>query len=323
MRLDQSVQSIGDTRLRMSQEDAEYTSFKIEQRKLMEEKVQAQKRIESLKREYDFIFKLKPSEVNDVLMKKAEYAAIRIQRNFRERRQRRLLIEQQRHGYILDLEPEKTEAELKALREEKERLERKRQRLHQEHRDYFLDDITEEQRKDLRERLQAIWRHSRSGEGYDYYDSVHESYVPRNMQFNEAYRANELRRLDAHQKLIESEIMVDYLKIISDQELEEAKKPSTIGDTKIEVEQNEHLAATKAEKRIRGIRQWGELNEEITRDVLNDARKAHRDKLENYRKRKDWEALIEEDEIDMEGDRLLSEIKNYKSEHAYNTAFYS
>ena len=92
MRLDQSVQSIGDTRLRMSQE-AEYTSFKIEQRKLMEEKVQAQKRIESLKREYDFIFKLKPSEVNDVLMKKAEYAAIRIQRNFRERRQRRLLIE--------------------------------------------------------------------------------------------------------------------------------------------------------------------------------------------------------------------------------------
>ena len=94
MRLDQSVQSIGDTRLRMSQEDAEYTSFKIEQRKLMEEKVQAQKRIESLKREYDFIFKLKPSEVNDVLMKKAEYAAIRIQRNFRERRQRRLLIEQ-------------------------------------------------------------------------------------------------------------------------------------------------------------------------------------------------------------------------------------
>ena len=117
--------------------------------------------------------------------------------------------------------------------------------------------------------------------------------------------------------------MVDYLKIISDQELEEAKKPSTIGDTKIEVEQNEHLAATKAEKRIRGIRQWGELNEEITRDVLNDARKAHRDKLENYRKRKDWEALIEEDEIDMEGDRLLSEIKNYKSEHAYNTAFYS
>ena len=93
MRLDQSVQSIGGNRLRTSQEDTEYTQFKIEQRKLLEEKIQAQKRIESLKREYDFIFKLKPNEVNDLLTRKAEYAAIRIQRNFRERRQRRMLIE--------------------------------------------------------------------------------------------------------------------------------------------------------------------------------------------------------------------------------------
>ena len=223
----------------------------------------------------------------------------------------------------MDLEPEKTEAELKALRDEKARLEKKRQRLQLEHRDFFLDDITEEQRKNLREKLQGIWRHSRSGEGYDYYESVHESFVPKNMQFNEAYRANELRRLEAHQKLIETEIMMDYLKIIDDKELEEAKKPTTIGDSKIEIDENEQLAAARAERRIRDIKQWGELNEEIPTDVLSDARKAHRDKLASYRKRKDWEALVEEDEIDMEGDRLLSEIKNYKSEHAFNTAFYS
>ena len=49
----------------------------------------------------------------------------------------------------------------------------------------------------------------------------------------------------------------------------------------------------------------------------------HKERLARYRKRKDWEAWIEEDELDIEGDRLLSEIKNYKSEFFFNTGFYT
>ena len=42
------------------------------------------------------------------------------------------------------------------------------------------------------------------------------------------------------------------------------------------------------------------------------------EKLERYRNRKDWEAWIEEDEQDIEGERVLAEIKNYKDEFFFN-----
>lgn len=41
------------------------------------------------------------------------------------------------------------------------------------------------------------------------------------------------------------------------------------------------------------------------------------DKLTRYRARKDWEAWVEEDELDIEGERIISEIKNYKDEFFY------
>lgn len=43
--------------------------------------------------------------------------------------------------------------------------------------------------------------------------------------------------------------------------------------------------------------------------------------MARYRKRKDWEAWIEEDEMDIEGDRIISEIKNYKAEHTWSDKF--
>lgn len=48
---------------------------------------------------------------------------------------------------------------------------------------------------------------------------------------------------------------------------------------------------------------------------MERVRKEHLDKLERFRKRKDWEAWAEEDELDIEGERILSEIKNYKDEY--------
>jgi hypothetical protein len=40
--------------------------------------------------------------------------------------------------------------------------------------------------------------------------------------------------------------------------------------------------------------------------------------LNRYRKRKPWEAWVEEDELDIEGDRILAEIKNYKAEFFFD-----
>jgi hypothetical protein len=41
------------------------------------------------------------------------------------------------------------------------------------------------------------------------------------------------------------------------------------------------------------------------------------EKLARYRARKDWEAWVEEDELDIEGERMIAEIKNFKDEFFY------
>jgi hypothetical protein len=45
----------------------------------------------------------------------------------------------------------------------------------------------------------------------------------------------------------------------------------------------------------------------------------HKKKIEWYRKRKDWEALIQEDELDLEAERVLREVQNYRQEVLFNT----
>ena len=41
------------------------------------------------------------------------------------------------------------------------------------------------------------------------------------------------------------------------------------------------------------------------------------------RKQQPWQAVIEPDEVDIEADRIISEIKNYKGEYFWNTRFYA
>ena len=53
---------------------------------LLEKKAATAKRIESMKREFDFISKMDAQDVNYVLNKKKEHAALLIQRNFRRQK---------------------------------------------------------------------------------------------------------------------------------------------------------------------------------------------------------------------------------------------
>ena len=61
---------------------------------------------------------------------------------------------------------------------------------------------------------------------------------------------------------------------------------------------------------------------ETTKEEVQEARKQHIERLVCYRKRKDWQAWCEEDDLDLEGERLLAEIKNYKSEFLFTSSFY-
>jgi len=84
----------------------------------------------------------------------------------------------------------------------------------------------------------------------------------------------------------------------------------------------EDEAAAAAANRIKEIKVWGEIADNFTNEEKADVIREHKERMARYRKRKDWEAWIEEDELDIEGDRIISEIKNYKSEHFWNTKFY-
>ena len=94
--------------------------------------------------------------------------------------------------------------------------------------------------------MNKIWVQSRSEELY-YYEEVYDKFLPKNLQFNEAYRVNEQKRLESNAQLMESAIMMDYLLFLKPEELTEAAKPLPMGETGIEAAENEHIAAVKAE----------------------------------------------------------------------------
>ena len=48
---------------------------------------------------------------------------------------------------------------------------------------------------------------------------------------------------------------------------------------------------------------------------LDRVKREHYQRLQRYRERKDWEQWTEEDELDLEGERLLAEVKNYQQEY--------
>jgi len=55
---------------------------------------------------------------------------------------------------------------------------------------------------------------------------------------------------------------------------------------------------------------------------MSNLKREHHARIERYRNRKAWEDWTEEDEQELEGSRLLADIKNFKSEKFFNTAFY-
>ena len=98
-----------------------------EERKLQAERAATAKRIESMKREFDFISKMDAQDVNYVLNKKKEHAVLLIQRNFRRLKQARAWRDKhKRRGNDDESELEKTVEELQRIDENKKFLSEKR-----------------------------------------------------------------------------------------------------------------------------------------------------------------------------------------------------
>ena len=90
---------------------------------MLEQRNQIQKRIESMRREYDFIQNLDARDVNYVMDKKKEHAAILVQRNWRRLKAEREY-KKQRDGLRKEqYDYEKTPEDLELIKRNKQRLE--------------------------------------------------------------------------------------------------------------------------------------------------------------------------------------------------------
>ena len=90
---------------------------------MLEQRNQIQKRIESMRREYDFIQNLDARDVNYVMDKKKEHAAILVQRNWRRLKAEREY-KKQRDGLRKEQNDyEKTPEDLELINRNKRRLE--------------------------------------------------------------------------------------------------------------------------------------------------------------------------------------------------------
>lgn len=65
---------------------------------------------------------------------------------------------------------------------------------------------------------------------------------------------------------------------------------------------------------VKDIVLWGQLAppEAFSTADVERVRKEHLERVARYKARKDWEAWVEEDELDIEAERVLAEVKNYK-----------
>ena len=99
-----------------------------------------------MKREYDFIENLDARDVNYVIEKKREHAALLVQRNWRRLKAERDF-RNHRLGRLREPDDyEKTEEDLERINEHKQLLEQYREYFFSNRKDTFYDQITDEER---------------------------------------------------------------------------------------------------------------------------------------------------------------------------------
>ena len=130
--------------------DPAFLEFKNENRKLLEQRSAAQRRIESLKREYDFISALEPHDVNFIMNKKKEHAAIVVQRTWRKVKQQREYKRAQRGEYKPEVDYEKTPQDIQRIQENQDFKEQTQMHVRKAFPDnFYTKPIDEDTKKSL------------------------------------------------------------------------------------------------------------------------------------------------------------------------------
>ena len=83
-------------------EKGNFENQKNDHRKQLEDRMKIQRRIEAMRREYEFISKLDTNDVTYILEKKREQAAIMIQRKYRQMKARKELKERRQGLFKLE-----------------------------------------------------------------------------------------------------------------------------------------------------------------------------------------------------------------------------
>ena len=143
----------GEQEMLSASAHADFNKYKAEQRTLLETRNQTLKRIEAMRREYDFIQNLDARDVNYVMEKKKEHAALIVQRNWRRMKAEREYLAAKR-GMARDLhEYEKTEADKKRIQDNIETLKNTTEHFRSSRVDTFFAKISEERNDALQEQV--------------------------------------------------------------------------------------------------------------------------------------------------------------------------
>ena len=113
---------MGEQEMLSASANANFNLHKAEQRTLLETRNQTLKRIEAMRREYDFIQNLDAKDVNYVMEKKKEHAALIVQRNWRRMKAEREYNRARQGMSRENHEYEKTEADMKRMVDNQEEL---------------------------------------------------------------------------------------------------------------------------------------------------------------------------------------------------------
>ena len=205
-------------------ERPDHDQYKIEQRTLLEKRNAIQKKIESMRREYDFIQNLDPRDVNYVMEKKKEHAALLVQRNWRRIKAER---EYRRNKGKIAREPEvpKTEEDIKQIQQNIDDLAALRDFQKEHNPDRFYDKIGEDRLQELDEQVINA-RKLKSDKDIQKLEAteIYDKFLPASIRFNGDFQQNEIVRATGHDQLVWSNIMTKYMIDLDAEETERANE---------------------------------------------------------------------------------------------------
>ena len=193
----------------------QFNAYKSDQRALMEKRNQIQKRIEGMRREYDFIQNLDARDVNYVKEKKLEHAAILVQRNWRRMKAEREY-KKARMGMRKELDQyERTDEDIERMKQNEFMFEQY-SRVKIQTKPWLAEDfhaeISDERKRALKEQVMEEAKKKSDHEIQNLpVRQINAKYKPVFDRFNNSYGDQDVTRIHAVSQLKTTLVMADFL----------------------------------------------------------------------------------------------------------------